>query len=103
MGRICREYKTRMKNELIEYIQECITCSIAKLGNCKLGLCLPLPIPDKPWHSISIDFMSSLPTTKHGHEIVYVVVDIFSKMAILVAYIKAISVEEFAKKNYEHV
>ena len=52
MGRICRAYKIRMKNEVIEYIQASSECAIAMPTNCKLGLYLPLPILDKPWHSI---------------------------------------------------
>ena len=103
MGRICRAFKARMKNEVIEYIEACTTCAIAKPTNRKLGLYLPLPILDKPWHSISMDFMSSLPTTKHGHDCVYVVVDRFSKMEILVAYRKEISIEETTKLFFEHV
>ena len=82
-----------MKNDVIEYIQACTTCAIAKPANRKLGLYLPLPILDKPWHSISMDFMSSFPTTKHGHNCVYVVVKFFSKMVILVACRKEISTE----------
>ena len=78
-------------------------CAIAKPTNHKLGLYLPLPILDKPWHSISMDFMPSLPTTKHGHYCVYVVVDKFSKMAILMACRKVISIEEIEKLFFEHV
>ena len=83
-----------MKNDVIEYIQACTPSAFAKPTNRKLGLYLPLPILDKPWHSISMDFMSGLPTTKHGHDCVYVVVDRFSKMAILIACRKVISIEE---------
>ena len=43
----------------------------AKPKNHKLGLYLPLPILDKPWHSISMDFMYGFPTTKYGHDCVY--------------------------------
>ena len=103
MGKFCRAYKTRMKNEVIEYIQACTTCAIAKSANHKLGLYLPLPILDKLWHSISMDFMSGLPTIKHGHDFVSVVVDRSSKMVILVACRKAISIEETAKLFFEHV
>ena len=76
---------------------------IAKPVNCKLGLYLLLAILDKPWHSISMDFMSGLSTSKHGHDCVYVLVDRFSKMAILVACRKVISVEETTKLFFQHV
>ena len=92
-----------MKNDVMEYIQACTTCVISKPTNYKLGLYLPLPILDKPWHSIYMDFMSSLPTTKHGHDCVYVVVDRFSKMEILMACRKEISAEETTKLFFKHV
>ena len=50
-----------------------------------------------------MDFMSGLPTTKHGHDCVYVVVDRFSKIAILLACRKAISAKETTQLFFEHV
>ena len=50
-----------------------------------------------------MDFMSGLPTTRRGHDCVYVVVDRFSKMAIVVACRKMITAEETAKLFFEHV
>ena len=90
-----------MKNDVIEYIQACIACATIEPANCKFGLYLPLPIPDKPWHLVSMGFMCVLPTTKHRHDCVYVVVDRFLKMAILMACRKAISTEEIVKLFFE--
>jgi hypothetical protein len=52
-----------------------------------------MPTPDKPWGSISMDYMLGLPSTKWGNDCVFVVVDLFSKMAILATYKKSIIVE----------
>jgi hypothetical protein len=49
-----------------------------------------LPTPDKPWESISMDYMLGLPSTKQGNYCVFGVVDHFSKMAIMVAWKKNI-------------
>jgi hypothetical protein len=57
----------------------------------------PLPNPDIPWEYISMDYMSGLPSTKQGNGYVFFVVDQFSKMAILVACKKSITVEVTAK------
>ena len=48
-----------------------------------------------------MDYMSGLPTTKHGNDCVFVVVDQFSKMAILNAYKKTITDEATAKLFFE--
>ena len=45
------------------------------------GLYTPLPIPDRPWKQISIDFVLGLHKTLQQHDSIMVVVDHFSKMA----------------------
>jgi hypothetical protein len=50
-----------------------------------------------------MDYMSGLPSTKWGNDCVFVVVDHFSKMAILVACKKSITVEATAKLFFERV
>jgi hypothetical protein len=58
----------------------------------KQGMYTPLPTPNGPWESISMDYMSSLPSTKKGNDYVFMVVDQFSKMVIMVAYKKSITI-----------
>ena len=54
-----------------------------------------------PWKSISMDYMSGLPSTKWGNDFFFVVVDFFSKMVILAAYKKSITTEDIAKIFFE--
>jgi hypothetical protein len=61
----------------------------------------PLPTPNKSWESISMDYMSGLPSTKREKDCVFVVVDHFSKMVILAACKKNIIEESTAKLFFE--
>jgi hypothetical protein len=61
----------------------------------------PFPTLDRPWESISMDYMSGLPSTKWGNDFVFVVVDHFSKMAILSACKKSITTHATAKIFFE--
>jgi hypothetical protein len=56
-----------------------------------------MPTSDRPCESISMDYMSGLPSTKQGNDYVFVVVDHFSMMAILVACKKSITMEAHTK------
>jgi hypothetical protein len=60
-----------------------------------------LPTPERSWESISMDYMSGLPSTKRGNDCVFVVVDLFSKMAILAACKKNITAEAIALLFFE--
>src|ERR1700721_4842421 len=50
-----------------------------------------------------MEYMMSLPSTKHGNDCVFVVIDRFSKMAIMAACKKNIIAEATAKLFFEQV
>ena len=90
-------YWPKLRQDVKKYIRSCTACVIAKPTIEKQGLYTQLPTPSRPWESISMDYMSGLPSTKHGNDCVFVVVDRFSKMAIMAAYKKNITTEATAK------
>ena len=49
---------------------------------------MPLPVPSSLWTDNYMDFVLSLPRSKHGHDSTYVVMDRFSKIAHFIAYRK---------------
>ncbi|GBG65156.1 hypothetical protein CBR_g49952 [Chara braunii] len=49
-----------MKNDCVEYVRSCKVCQSNKSSTrAPLGLLSPLPIPDQPGDSVSIDFMDT--------------------------------------------
>jgi hypothetical protein len=70
-----------------------MACAISKLTIKKQIMYTPLPTPDRPWESISMDYISGLPSTKKGNDYVFIVIDRFSRMVILVTCKKSITTE----------
>ena len=63
------------------YVTHCTKCQVNKAKFLKVGgLLHPLKIPNKKWENISIDFIAGLPTTLQGHDSIWVVVDILTKL-----------------------
>ena len=96
-------YWSNLRQDIEKYILSCTAYAIAKPSIKKQGLYTPLPTPSRPWESISMDYMLGLPSTKHGNNYVFVVVDRFSKMAIMAACKKNITAEAAAKLFFERV
>jgi hypothetical protein len=63
----------------------------------------PLPTLERTWESISMDYMSGFPSTNQGKDCIFLVVDQFSKMAILTAYKKSITLTYTANLFFERV
>jgi hypothetical protein len=93
----------KLRQDVSKYIWSCTACTISKPTTKKQGMYTPLPTPDRPWESISMDYMSGLPSTKRGNDCVFVVVDHFSKMVIMATCKKSITVEATAKIFFERV
>ncbi len=74
-------YWPNLKDCVEEYVKTCLTYQQNRTINKKqAGLLQPLPVPEGPWESVSVDFMVSLPPSK-GFDAIMVVVDRFSNMA----------------------
>ena len=71
----------KLRKFVKRYVSSCDTCQRSKTSRHKpYGLLQPLPVPELPWSSISMDFIVQLPESK-GHTAILVVVDRFTKMA----------------------
>jgi hypothetical protein len=76
--------------EVASFIRDCMLCCTSKPSNREQGLYSPLPVPISPWESILMEFVGGLSRTKRWHDYLYVVVDRFSEMSVLLACKKTI-------------
>src|SRR5258708_32589887 len=67
-----------------DYVASCATCTCAKSPRHKpYGKLKQLPIPSRPWSSISMDFIEQLPDSE-GFSTILVIVDHLTKQAIFI-------------------
>jgi len=78
-------------------------CAKSKANNKKLGLYTPLLVPSHSWESVSMDFIRGLQKSIKGHDYLYVIVDRFSKMCILIPFNKQIITEQIVNLFFQHV
>ena len=75
-------YWPKMHKDIRKHAQECDACQRTKPSTQKpSGELQPLPIPERPWKSIGMDLLGPVPESKHGHNMILVVVDRLTKMA----------------------
>lgn len=82
MQLVARDYTwPGLKTSVRNFVQTCDTCNRTKRTLHKpYGLLQPLPTPEKPWSSISMDFVMPLPQSG-TYDAILVVVDRLTKMA----------------------
>uniref|UniRef100_H3A2D1 Gypsy retrotransposon integrase-like protein 1 n=1 Tax=Latimeria chalumnae TaxID=7897 RepID=H3A2D1_LATCH len=73
-----RFFWPQLRQEVEEYVKSCPVCQKVKADNRKLpGLLMPNQ-PVTPWHTLALDLMGPLPTSRHGNEYLLVVIDQFT-------------------------
>ena len=90
-----------MYETVVKYIKGCVMCSTSKPSNQNIGLYIPLPVASRPWDNISMDFVGGLSMSKRGHDYMYVMVDCFKKMSILVTCKKKVTIERTAQMFFQ--
>ena len=97
-------YWPSLKKNVKKYIK-CVVCVIPKTPNQWYGLYKPFLILVWTWESISLDYLIGYPITKHQPDVILVVVDEFSKMAILIPCKKTTKsqTQKYVQLLFEHV
>ncbi|KAI2667363.1 Transposon Tf2-11 polyprotein [Labeo rohita] len=68
-----------MRRDTIRYVQSCSVCAMSNTPRMlPTGKLVPLPIPERPWSHLGVDFVTDVPSSE-GNTCVLVIVDCFSK------------------------
>ncbi|KAJ9531536.1 hypothetical protein QJQ45_014991 [Haematococcus lacustris] len=87
------------------YVRSCHSCQVNKSSAKKpAGLLQPLPIPERPWDSVSMDLIVKLPASgPNKYDSILVFVDRLTKMVHLVKTWESMTATQYAKLFLEHV
>ncbi|KAI3462633.1 hypothetical protein Pfo_019296 [Paulownia fortunei] len=92
-----------MRDSVELYVKTCLVCQQDKVETKQpAGLLEPLPIPDRPWEFITMDFISALPKSE-GFRSIMVVVDRFSKYGTFIPCSRDCTAEEAARAFFKNV
>jgi Integrase core domain/Integrase zinc binding domain len=96
-------YWPKLKDDVISYVQACVNYQMTKPEHSHVpGLLQPLPIPDLPWSSVGMDFITGLPKLD-GKEVIMVIVDRFTKFAHFIPLSHPYSAHDVASSFFEHI
>jgi hypothetical protein len=96
-------YWPSLQRRVEKFIGACTLCSQSKPSNRKHDMYQPLWVRSGPWESISMDFLSGMPTTQRKHDAIWVVVCRFSKMACFIACNKTTTTAQTRELYSHHV
>ena len=97
-----RYYWPGMVMDIDRYVRNCNDCRRSTIPRDKTpGLLKPLPIPDRAWQHISMDF-HELPADRDGYDTVMVLVDRFAKCPFSIPCHKNIDAKEVARLYIRH-
>jgi transposase InsO family protein len=86
-----------------DFVSSCTICQQAKPDRSRLpGLLQPLPVPDRAWQVISMDFIEGLPVSGRFNAIL-VIVDLFSKYAHFVGLRHPFTAATVASTFMQHI
>ena len=92
-------YWPTMRAEVKEYVNSCLSCATTKSTHqVPMGLLQPLPIPERRWDQVTLDFIMPLPVAeKTKNNGILVMVDKLSKMVHLASCHESITASEVAE------
>jgi hypothetical protein len=85
------------------FIRNCHACRRANAPRDRApGLLKPLPVPQRPWQHITMDFQS-FPSDTHGYDTVFVIIDRLSKQAFSIPCFKTTTAKDMARLYIQNI
>jgi len=85
-----------MRNTIKQYVKNCDICQRTKVvRHAPYGLMKPNEAPDRPWKSISMDFITDLPDSE-GDDAILIIIDRLTKMAHFLPGTKELNARQFS-------
>jgi hypothetical protein len=93
-----------MTRSVQAYVNGCAVCQRSKRGLVAQGgrTLNPLPIPPRPWHTFSLDFITGLQECD-GYDAVVVFVDLFTKVTHIVPCHSTMDAHDIARLYITHI
>ena len=96
-GLVCAWYAPGMCRSVNDFVQTGDSRQRNKRASIRTDLLQPIPIPVKPWESISMDFIMGLPNTERQHNAIFTFADRLTKYAHMVPTEPTIDAEGAAR------
>ena len=93
-----------MKREIADFVSRCLVCQQIKAEHQRpSGTLQPLSIPEWKWEHVTMDFVTGLPRTRSGNDVVWIIVDRLSKSAYVLSIRMTISMSELAELYIDEI
>ena len=93
-----------MTQQVRNFCHTCHSCQRNKpFTQSPAGLLRPLPVPPRPWSSISMDLIVELPKTTDGHDAIVTVVDRLTKMVHFIPCTTTVTAQQLARLFLTHI
>ncbi|KAI4888300.1 hypothetical protein NFI96_011993 [Prochilodus magdalenae] len=92
-----------MRSDIHRFIASCTVCAKSKTPRTlPAGKLQPLPVPNRPWSHIAVDFVTDLPKSQ-GMTVILIVIDRFSRGVRFVPFPQLPSAFQTAECLFNHV
>ena len=97
-------YWPGMSKDIRTHVKKCDACQRMKSSTQPpVGELQPMPIPSRPWQSIGMDYLMSVPKSKKGHNAILIVIDCLRKMAHFIPTMDQVTAKETAELFLQNI